>query len=1027
MKKRSSEAKPYRVRNRLHEQETDLSEKEILRRISKGKLSGEDEFSLPPYEKWTKISTEPIFYDALLKKLYKGEYSPAASEKAETENEHSDFSDEDTHKEKATRRVGEPVKAGEVSPEGNAEENEDSKRNIKTKQFGEEKAGATIHQSAIDELFSQSNIPKSDADLTGKERPGTKLVPIKVEMDSEAEPPSNPLEIKIPSSEEPPEITEKKRREKRNRILIYGGGAIVLILLFLTGTPSKSPPQDAKNQTAAVPASIHELIDASSTKEQKIYRLVDEGDRLYEADVPLFYEGARSLFVEASLLNPTSAPVLSRVAESSARCLWFTSDPKMMEEQARDAITRGRSSDPQASQFYRAEALIALFHKDFDGARKSIGLAGDADPSNTENSLVKGEIAFEMGDPETARASFNDVIKSNSRSIRAHWFLERLSANQKEEKDEKRTTREALETLRLNPLHADSYYDLAQIASEQNRLKEAKQLYKTCVALAQFGSKNVMASAYYRLGLLQEVSNEKEESQKSFALAYYFAPENKGVYEEKLKGLDLSEKHLKELAETHEYGWSYFSEQAESLVTEKKYGEALVFLRAEVLLRPNDAMPLVRLGEVTEKLVSSYEDFQTVVSYYQRAIEKDPTAAPAYIKLGLLESEQYNLDRAYQLLKQAEALAPDEAEPYVALGKHFYRVKDYTAAIDQFSKAFKMNPYDSEILYYAGLLALLGRKEGQRDALNFFYRAYLLNPLNYDALVEWSKLKVVRYEKNFAIKFIRNLIEQDPKNPNWYWVLGEIYAANKEFRRAIGFYHQALDIDNRLSKVRMALAKSLEAVGDFATAIDEYQASFLFDRRNSEGFFRACDLLIQQRNYKDAERGLKDLVSVTPNYPGAHRALSQVYQARNMPEPAVDEMKKEVANNPLNVAFRLEYAELLMAFGKFEESIAELTEVANLPTLAKPEAAYEKVRAYLLLSRAYRALNQFESAEGTIQLALDIDANDPELHRELGYVYYGEQRPNEAVKAFEFYLNRNPAATDGNLIRSLIKNSVIDD
>lgn len=1021
-KKKPSEAKTYRIRNRLHEVETGLSEKDLLRRITKGKITGDEEFSLPPYEKWKKLSSEPTFYDALLKRLYQADYAPAGGDGAEAEQEEPSR-EADSARDKATRQGGDFPRADDQAEKDAGDE--DSKRNQRTKQIGEEKAGATIHQSAIDELFSESARPKEvQLENTSGSRPGTGLVPVPIEIAPDDTPPSNPLNMRIPQSEEPPEITEKKRREKRRRLMFAGALVAVLVLLFQMGTPSKPSVEVAKKESDNVPASIHELINASSTKEEKIRRLVDEGDRLYENDTPLFYGGARDLFAEALAVNEGNAAVLGRFAESSARFLPYSPAPLEVETQAKEAIAKGRMTDPQASQFYRSEALIALFKKDFEGARKNIGLAADADPSNSENFLVRGEIAYAIGDIEQARTSFNEVVKANPYSVRAHWYLERIAMDQR---DDKRATREALEALRINPIHADSYYDLAQIASEQNRLKEAKQLYKTCVALAKFGTRTTLAGAYYRLGLLQELSGEKDDAQKSFQLSFHFAPENKAILGDKIKGLDVSDKTTQELADSREYGWSYFSEQSESLVGEKKYKEALVFLRAASLLRPHDAMPLVRLGEVTEKLVSSYDDFQTVVSYYQRAIEKDPSASQAYVKLGLLESEQFNFDRAYKLLKQAEALAPEEADPYVALGKHYYRAKDYGAAIDQFSKAFKMNPYDSEILYYAGLLALLGRKEGQRDALNFFYRAYLLNPLNYDALVEWSKLKVARYEKNFALKFIKNLIEQDPKNANWYWVIGEIYAANKEFRRAVASYHQALDLDNRMSKVRMSLAKSLEAVGEFEAAIAEYRVASLVDRRNSEGFFRAADLLIQSRNVKDAEESLKYLVAVTPSYPGAHRALSQVYQAKNMPDQAIEEMKKEVTNNPLNVAFRLEYAELLMIFTKNEEAITELTEVANLPTLAKPEAAYEKVRAYLLLSRAYRTLNQFESAEGTIHLALDIDANDPELHRELGYVYYGEQRPNEAVKAFEYYLNRNPAATDANTIRSLIRNSVIDE
>jgi regulator of sirC expression with transglutaminase-like and TPR domain len=62
-----------------------------------------------------------------------------------------------------------------------------------------------------------------------------------------------------------------------------------------------------------------------------------------------------------------------------------------------------------------------------------------------------------------------------------------------------------------------------------------------------------------------------------------------------------------------------------------------------------------------------------------------------------------------------------------------------------------------------------------------------------------------------------------------------------------------------------------------------------------------------------------------------------------------------------------------------------------------------------------------------VKLALSLDTNDPELHRELGYVYYSMQRDKEGVREFELYLERNPAAQDSTVIRGLIKKMVIEE
>jgi tetratricopeptide (TPR) repeat protein len=1015
----------YQLRNRLHQVEGKATEKEILKKIASGKFTGEEEIAAPPYERWQKLASHPTFYDAFLKRLYHKDYAAAtpdfsggeASEPSKPESQSDD---------RATRQAG---AAGGV--EADAQDLPDS--GGKTQNLGGERDfGATLHQSFIDELFSNSGMGSGKKALEGApESPGTDVVQnedsplVPVPMDE-------PLDFgKKVQEEEALEVIQRKKAKDRRRIAIWISLLLLFsVLLFQMGKSDKTVDAKEENakeenakETAAKVVSPPILGDLA-TKEEKVRTLVEEGDRLYENDTPLFYLGAQELFSEALSYDEDNVAILGRLAEATARLLPESSESDGLDGQIKQTLGKGRASDPQFSQFFRAEALQALTHNHLEEAKAAIHSASEADPGNPENALVLGEIFYTSGDLVSAKMTFEQVAKTNPYSVRCHHYLAQIALDQK---DLSRARAEAMETLKLNPIHGGTYYLLARLEAEQGHLKEAKQLYETTGGLAPFSAKREVGRAYYRLGLLQEQAKDPQGT-KSFQLSLYYTPEMKSTMGDKLKATDSSDKKLRELADASEYGRPYYDQQAENLVTREKFRESLIFFEATYLLQPNDGTALVRLGEVSEKLAVSYEDFRTVVGFYQRAIERDPSLTRAYLKLGLLETDLYNLERAYRLLKQAEALSPQDAEPYVALGKHFYKAKDYFAAIEQFTKAYNINPSNSEILYYAGLLRLLGKNEGEKEAVNYFYRAYTLDPNNYDALVEWLKLKVGGYDKNFAVKFMRALLEKDPKSPQLYWAMGEVYAADKEFRRAINYFHNSLDLDNRSTKVRMALGKSLEAVGEVEKAIAEYRLASFLDPRNGEGFYRAADLLFQLRSYRESEEMIRYLINVSPNYPGAHRYLSMIYQVRKQKDEAIAAMQKEVQNNPMNAKFRIEFAELLMGYEKVDQAITELTEVTNLPPISKaPEFAYEKIRAYLLLTRCYRAQGKLESAEGTVRLALETDPEDPELHRELGFVLKELQRDNSAVKEFEFYLSRNPAAQDSGAIKALIQQLQIDD
>lgn len=781
---------------------------------------------------------------------------------------------------------------------------------------------------------------------------------------------------------------------------------IGLIYLF---TDSEKP------QTPQKPESIEMLVQQSIESEGNIYTqaLLEEANSLFRKDICIFYEGSLKYLQKYLLRNDKDSAALGKWAEAAAAVLPNTYQKEKWIEQINKTIERGRRLDPHLSAFYRVEARLKIINNEYEEARKLLAKAMQANSFDIENTILLAEISLNLKDLPTTEASLSDALKQNPSDVKALLLSSKLAYMQK---DFLKAKQYALIAQKINPIHPKIYFQLGNILLEEGKINDAKMLYESAAKLAKLKEVKVTALAYEQLSKIYTLLGDKKLAQENKQLSNYY-----------LKG-SASDSQIALLAEKKEYVPNYFKDQGKILEQENKISESVLFYQAASLVQPNNGSVFVERGEVSEKMAASYVDFQRISQMYRKAIEVEPRLVRAYVKLGLLQTEQYNLKEALELLTKAQMLAPDSKEVCVALGKHYYKRQDYTEALNYFLKAAKINPNDSETLYYAGVIRLFFKKGSQKEAAQFFSRAYQNDSKNYDALVEWMKLKVELYEKNFALKFVRALQKNDPNNPNFYWTLGEIYAANKEYRRAIDFFHRSLDFDNRSSKVRLSLAKSLEAVGEFSKAIAEYKLASVLDPRQGEGFYKASELYYQMKNYNKSEETIKSLIKVTPNYPGAYRYLSKVYQVRNQKELAVQALKKEVLNNPQNTKFRIELAELYMNYDIWDSAIAELTEITNLPSLKKaPEYLYDKITAYLLLSRCYRAQNKYDSAEGVIKLAIEIDNQDPTLHKELGYVYQGLNRDREAYEAFDFYLKRVPAAQDSQQLKSIMEHLVIEE
>jgi tetratricopeptide (TPR) repeat protein len=1010
----------FQVRSRRKEVLGTYTSKEIIKRIVAGRYSGEEEVAVAPFETWQKMSTHTDFYDAFIRRLLGSEMAqppapmPDAGSSIRSEN----------HSRSANRRR----KDGTRSKSQKADPQRTRRLSQDPKEFG-----ATVHQSVIDELFADASGHSPD-EPQYDERPepvgATDL--IKLEQDvrdglDQAPEPTQRMEPlpEISLGEPAPQTPPEPKRSKSRPPLVYGAVAMLLLVLLFQFGGSKTDTLTDKNEKAG---GVRQFLQNSLTKEEQVSALLEEGNLLRVSDTPPHYSGALEAYREAQAVDGNNAKVLGKMAEAMARLLGTEFDAESLPVDIKAAIAQGRASDPHLSDFYRVEGLVALHQGKLDEARDLVTNALDADPTSAVNALVMGEVSFQRGELGDAKRFLAEGVRVAPQELRGHYLLARVAA----ELGELPLARaSALEAIKINPFHPPSYLLLGDIASQQGNADEAKSLYETAGRLARFANRNVAARAYFRLGQILEQAGDAATSKNRYLLAYHYDPKVDDTIDAKISGLDSSAAKLEVLVQEEEYDPNYFRDQGDEFLRQGKPNESVRFFQAAYLLQPNDAKAIIRYGEAMEKVADSFADYKRVMNVFQRAIDKDSTEVRGLTRLALLETEQYNLDRALTLLRAAENISGEDFDVYVAMGKHYYKRKDYNESLSYFLRAAKINPKDSETLYYAGLLRLMFKKDKAKDpgtdAIRFFEGAYTLNPENYDALVEWLKLKVSNFEKNFAIKFVRNLMTEDPRNANLYWALGEVYAANKEHRRAIQFYHQGLDLNNKSGKLRMALARSLEAVGDLPKATAEYRFASLLDRRNSDGFYQAAFLLVQMRDYDSAEKVLKYLISVTPNYPGVHRELSKVYEETRRKELALEAMEREVKNNPENVKFTIELAQLYMKYEMYQKAVDELKKISNLPSIAKaPEFVYDKIRGYLLLSRSYRALNKPESAEAAISLAVEIDENDPELQRELGYVYYSLQRDKESVRAFEKYLSRSPAAADAATIKGLINKMRIE-
>jgi tetratricopeptide (TPR) repeat protein len=88
---------------------------------------------------------------------------------------------------------------------------------------------------------------------------------------------------------------------------------------------------------------------------------------------------------------------------------------------------------------------------------------------------------------------------------------------------------------------------------------------------------------------------------------------------------------------------------------------------------------------------------------YLQVLQQDKTNVPTLANLAAIEVDQGHFETAEINIKQAIALAPDDAYSYFVLGRLKFGQKKYDEAIDAFNRAAKLDPQDAQIQNFLGL------------------------------------------------------------------------------------------------------------------------------------------------------------------------------------------------------------------------------------------------------------------------------------------------------------------------------------
>jgi arylsulfatase A-like enzyme/cytochrome c-type biogenesis protein CcmH/NrfG len=245
---------------------------------------------------------------------------------------------------------------------------------------------------------------------------------------------------------------------------------------------------------------------------------------------------------------------------------------------------------------------------------------------------------------------------------------------------------------------------------------------------------------------------------------------------------------------------------------EQRYAEALETYREVIRRKPDYNFAMLN---VVNSLMSLrlYEQAERELLAFRAVFPRDATFLQL---LGQVAAQRQRLDEALDLFRQALAMDPKYAEPWVKMGEIHFQRREMERAEECFARAQEINP---ELARGAFTRALAAEARGDwQRARDSYLRELEYNPTNFKAAFNLAQAcrKLGRMDE--ALRFFRRTIELNPGFNLPYFLVAKFdFEERRDLRAAIDLCRRGVAIqpaDRNTAHGYFLLADLYAALGD---------------------------------------------------------------------------------------------------------------------------------------------------------------------------------------------------------------------
>lgn len=335
-------------------------------------------------------------------------------------------------------------------------------------------------------------------------------------------------------------------------------------------------------------------------------------------------------------------------------------------------------------------------------------------------------------------------------------------------------------------------------------------------------------------------------------------------------------------------------------------------------------------------------------------------------------------------------------------GNTYYQLKRYSASLDSYKEALKINPDHAGALKGQGD-ALLALKQ-YKGALQSYERAIEIEPDNWKAWIGRGQVLEKLGKKPEAIESFDRALEINSSAWEAWQGKVAIYLALEEYSAANNALDKLLKLKSDNVVFWYQKGWALQNLDDYEAAIKAYDKALDIEPDHAGAWYQRGNCFHRLQKNNEALESYGKAVQFDENHAPSYYSQGTILQKAGRTEEALTAFQGATRANPRYYQAWLQQGQILHQLGRYGEAISAYRKASRIDS--------RKSEVYIAMGNSFYRSGKFSDSIASYQKALERRRDNADTWKSLGNSWFNLGQYGKAIEAYEKALKYRPGDRD---------------